>query len=37
MSHANDDYIREMLERMDHMNIFTKSLKDEIISLTNLN
>jgi hypothetical protein len=37
MTQANDSYVKEMLERMDHMNIFTKSLKDEIISLTNQN
>ena len=37
MTQANDDYVKEILERMDHMNIFTKSLKDEVIALTNLN
>ena len=37
MSQANDEYIKEILERMDHMNIFSKSLKDEVINLTSLN
>ena len=37
MQSANDDYVREILERMDHLNIFTKSLKDEVISLTSMN
>jgi len=35
MQQANDEYVKEILERMDHLNIFTKSLKDEVITLTN--